>query len=80
MRRATNDTGRDTQPISCIRGGRGVKVNERTLINKVFEGIDKNGWTILNGLGSGRYNGEASQKTMIAPLVEYLRKKGIEVN
>ncbi|MNW59129.1 hypothetical protein D3C74_370290 [compost metagenome] len=69
-----------TCSIRPPRGGLNMKVNERTLIKKVFEGIDKNGWTLLYGLGSGRYNGEASGKSMVAPLVEYLRKNGIEVN
>jgi len=56
-----------------------MKVSERTLIDKVFEGIQQNGWTILNGMGRGSYNTSATNKTMVAPLVEYLKSKGIEV-
>lgn len=56
-----------------------MKLTEQTLIKKVFEGIDKNEWSLITRSPSGWYNGEATQKSMIAPLVEYLRKKGIEV-
>lgn len=56
-----------------------MKINQKTVINKIFEGIDKNGWTLLNGLGSGNFNNQATQKTMIEPLLKYLERKGIEI-
>jgi len=56
-----------------------AKVTERTIINKIFQGIAQNGWQLHNGLGTGHWNGNATQKTMIAPLVEYLKKNGVEV-
>ncbi|MEK4006474.1 hypothetical protein [Paenibacillus sp. FSL H3-0333] len=56
-----------------------MKVNQKTIINKIFDGIDNNGWMILNGLGTGHFNGEATQKSVIEPLIKYLEGKGIEV-
>ncbi len=50
-----------------------TKVSEKTLIDKIFKGIEDNGWTVLNGLGSGNYNAAATRKSMVAPLVEYLK-------
>lgn len=56
-----------------------MKVSERALINKILDGIENNGWTMLKGIGTGVFNPDATYKTMVAPLVEYLKKKGIEV-
>lgn len=59
--------------------GRLIKLNKQTIIKKIFEGIDKNSWTLLNGLGSGNFSGESTQATMVEPLLMYLKKKGIEI-
>ncbi|MFB5759019.1 hypothetical protein [Paenibacillus medicaginis] len=56
-----------------------MKVSQKTVIDKIFEGIDQNGWTLLNGIGSGNFNSQATQKSMVEPLLKYLEKKGIEV-
>jgi len=56
-----------------------MKVSERALINKILDGIEKNGWKMQTGIGTGVFNPDATYKTMVAPLVEYLRKKSIEV-
>lgn len=56
-----------------------MKVSEQTLIKKILEGIEENGWKMQTGIGTGVFNPDATYKTMVAPLVEYLRKKGIEV-
>lgn len=56
-----------------------MKVSEQTLIKKILEGIDENGWKMQTGIGTGVFNPDATYKTMVAPLVEYLKKKGIEV-
>lgn len=60
-------------------GSDNVKVSERTIINKIFKGIENNGWSLLNGLGSGTFNDTATQKSMVQPLIEYLKKNGVEV-
>lgn len=41
-----------------------MKLTEQTLIKKVFEGIDNNGWSLHNGMGTGHWNGDATQKSM----------------
>lgn len=54
--------------------------SKRTNINqKILEGIEENGWKMQTGIGTGVYNPDATYKTMVAPLVDYLKKKEIEV-
>lgn len=58
----------------------GMKLSERTIIDKVFQGISDNGWHVYNGIGMGTHQNDASYKSAVKPLVDYLRKKGIEVS
>lgn len=60
-------------------GMKQMKISQKTVIEKIFEGIEHNGWSLLNGLGSGNYNNSATQKTMVEPLLKYLERKGIEI-
>jgi hypothetical protein len=55
-----------------------MKVTEKTIILKILEGIHGNGWGLING--SYKYKNGSSRKTMVQPLIEYLRKAGLEIN
>lgn len=56
-----------------------MKVSKRTIVKKLFEGIDDCGWEILNGLGTSHWKGGGSQKIFLSRLIKYLESKGITV-
>jgi hypothetical protein len=51
-----------------------IKVSKQTLIKKVYEGIENNGWSLINNC---QFDG--TMASLIEPMVKYLEKKGIEV-
>jgi hypothetical protein len=78
--KTVNDYLNEFRNSLCFCGSRHldkVTVSERTIIKKIFEGIDSNDWFLVRGSTAYAYN--ATNRDMVKPLVEYLRKKGIEV-
>jgi hypothetical protein len=53
-----------------------MKVSQKTLIDKVLQGVGESGCDIIIRDWSGK---RATNNDIIKPLVEYLKRKGIEV-
>lgn len=53
-----------------------MKVTERTLIEKVLQGVRESGCEIVFSPWGGR---RGTNNDIVKPLAEYLKRKGIEV-